>query len=290
MQKFGAGHTGKKLDVLDHYHGTFPLNMRGRYRTIYIDAFAGTGKVLLSADEGPVLPGMESAPEVLEGSAPRALRAALPYDKYIFIEKSRRKLNALKADLDERFPYHMGRCEFRCADANAAMAEICASTDWAKYRAVVFLDPFGNQIAWETLEAIARTGAADVWYLFPAGLGVWRQIPKRGKVPAKTAQSVTRMVGANDWMFLFTRRTTKTNLFGEAETTISRNASVEAVTAYMVGRLRTIFKGGVLDEHVLLGGRGQVRWYSLLFACSNPRRRDKELAQRIASWIMQRAR
>lgn len=290
MQKFGAGHTGQKLEVLDQYHAAFPLNMQGRYRTIYIDTFAGTGRVLLSAaEEGPELPGIESAPVVLEGSVPRALRAALSYDKYIFIEKSRRKLNTLKAELSKQFAHLMDRCEFCCADANEAIAKICSETDWDKYRAVVFLDPFGNQIAWETLEAIARTKAADVWYLFPAGLGVWRQIPKQGAIQTKAAQSVTRMVGENAWMFLFTKKTTATNLFGDEETTISRNATMEAVTDYMIHRLRTIFKGGVLDERVFLGGRGAVRWYSLLFACANPRKRDNQLAHRIAGWIMQQA-
>lgn len=291
-QKFGAEHTGKKLDVLDHWHGFFPLSVKhGRLRLVYIDAFAGTGEVLVAEDDNALelLPGIEPQRVVLEGSAPRALGAAMPYDEYIFIEKSPSKLKKLKAKLSTRFPRRINRCRFIPGDANAALRKICAETDWKRARAVIFLDPFGNHIAWETLEVIAGTQAADVWYLFPAGLGVWRQIPKQGEVQDAAAASVTKMLGDNSWKFLFTKRTTSKNLFGEEETSVRRDATVAAVVEYAIGRLRTIFRGVVLDEHVILGGTGKVPWYALLFMSANPSAKAKELAQRVARHIVTHA-
>ncbi len=38
-----------------------------------------------------------------------------------------------------------------------ALQAFCAKRNWKKCRAVVFLDPFGNQVEWKTIEAIART-------------------------------------------------------------------------------------------------------------------------------------
>ena len=35
--------------------------------------------------------------------------------------------------------------------------------DWSSHRAVLFLDPYGMQVEWTTIEAIARTGAIDLW-------------------------------------------------------------------------------------------------------------------------------
>jgi three-Cys-motif partner protein len=44
-------------------------------------------------------------------------------------------------------------------DANAAVQRICRDTDWRSNRAVLFLDPYGMQVAWETLAAVAATKA-----------------------------------------------------------------------------------------------------------------------------------
>lgn len=292
MQKFGArGHTGKKLEVLDKYHGFYPLALKDKYRLIYIDAFAGTGHILLSEpdESAPQLPGFESQRETLEGSATRALRAAIPYHRYVFIEKSKKNLSDLKTELARQFPERFSLCEFECADANQAIKRICTTTDWKKHRAVVFLDPFGNQIEWSTLEALAGTGAVDLWYLFPAGLGVYRQIPKSGSLDEKAAESVTRILGSNDWSLLFTKKVTTTDLFGDETQHVQRNATVGEITEHAIWRLKTIFKGGVLDDYVVLGGKGDVNWYSLLFAVSNPETKAKELAHKVASWIVNHA-
>ena len=292
-QKFGAQkHTGKKLDVLDHWHGFYPLALRySRLRLIYIDAFAGTGEVLVADDDQTnlLLPDMESRRTVLAGSASRALGAAIPYDEYVFIEKSPSKLKKLEAKLTTKFPERVSRCRFVRGDANNIIKKICAETNWDRTRAVVFLDPFGNQIEWATLEAIAQTRAADVWYLFPSGLGFWRQIPKDGVVDEAAAASVTRMVGDNSWQFLFTKRTTTQDLFGRDEVSVHRDASVAEVTEYAIGRLRTIFRGAVLDEYVRLGGTRKVPWYALLFASANPGSKAKELALRVARHIVRHA-
>lgn len=34
-------------------------------------------------------------------------------------------------------------------------------------RAVVFLDPYGMSVRWDTLRFLAETSRADIWYLFP---------------------------------------------------------------------------------------------------------------------------
>lgn len=287
-QKFGSKkHTKRKLDVIDDYHAFYPVALtRKGLRLIYIDAFAGTGEVFVAEEASePMLPGVASAEEKIEGSAVRALRSAIPYDRYVFIEKSRSKLSALQQQLAKQFPERIARCEFICADANEAIQSICKITDWKRNRAVVFLDPFGNQIAWETLVALAQTRAIDLWYLFPAGLGVYRQIPKEGKPQPKAAESVTRMLGSDEWKFLFTKKSTADDLFDGPVERISRDVSVKEVTAHAIYRLRTIFEGDVLDEYVVLGGK-KVPWYSLIFACSNPSDAAKTLAHKVAHWIV----
>ncbi|GAI54351.1 unnamed protein product, partial [marine sediment metagenome] len=60
----------------------------------------------------------------------------------------------------------------------------CNNYKWQNNRAVLFLDPYGMQVNWETIKAIANTEAIDLWYLFPFGIGVNRLLQKdAGKMP-----------------------------------------------------------------------------------------------------------
>jgi hypothetical protein len=45
--------------------------------------------------------------------------------------------------------------------------QLCGGIAWHRTRGVIFLDPFGASLEWETLKFIAATKALDVWYLFP---------------------------------------------------------------------------------------------------------------------------
>jgi hypothetical protein len=46
----------------------------------------------------------------------------------------------------------------------------------------VFLDPYGMQVEWSTIEALAATKAVDLWYLFPLGVGVARLLTHSGEI------------------------------------------------------------------------------------------------------------
>lgn len=285
-QKFGSGHTLKKLQFLDKYLEFFTQALSSKpFRLVYIDAFAGTGEILLMKSDAPTLPGIASDSEMIEGSAVRALSTKHPFNEYIFIEKSRSKITRLESELTARFPDRIARCGFKCADANEAIKDFCAKTNWRQTRAILFLDPFGNQIEWQTLQVIAATGAIDVWYLFPSGLGVYRQIPGEGKPQDDHAASVTRILGTDEWISKFTQETKSVDLFGAEQISTRKTGNVDEITTYAIGRLRTLFKGGVLDEWVGLGGK-HVPWYSLLFACSNPSPAAKNLAHKVAKWIV----
>jgi len=151
----------------------------------------------------------------------------------------------------------------------------------------MFLDPFGNQVGWNSLEAIAATEAIDLWYLFPAGIGVNRQISASGDFDANKASSLDFILGTSDWREKFIAKVQHENLWGELEETCFKQATVDSVTRYMIDRMKLIFKGAVLDEWLPLG-RGGSHWYSLLFACANPSKRAVEISERLARAVMRR--
>jgi three-Cys-motif partner protein len=181
---FGGDWTEKKLSCLkgylNAYRKIFTANERARYfKTWYVDAFAGTGSRTVS---GSPATGQQSVfedvyedtetTEYQDGSAKIALSLPEPFDHYLFIEKSKVRVNALKDTISREHSALLLRCDFRPGDANAILKAWCKERDWQKERAVVFLDPYGMQVDWSTIEALAATKAIDLWYLFPLGVGM----------------------------------------------------------------------------------------------------------------------
>jgi three-Cys-motif partner protein len=202
------------------------------------------------------------------------------------VEKSKRKaaqLERLKVD----FPHLANRIQVDRADANAAIQEFCRDTDWKRTRAVLFLDPFGNQVGWSTLEVVAKTRAIDVWYLFPAHLGINRQISSTAEFDAAKAASLDFVFGTSEWRAEFLATMKASDLWGEEQERLVKQATVDSITRFMIRRMKQVFRGIVLDEWLPLG-RGGNHWYSLLFACSNPSTAATRIAERVARAVMKR--
>ena len=297
-QQFGSDATEIKLDAIEQYLTTYKIVMNGarrnwpKLRIAYIDAFAGSGIRQTKQDtndaaEQTILEISDEDAEQLSefriGSAVRALSGAQSFDRYIFIEKSKSKIEELKT----RSAGHKlsSRCTYIKGDANEELQKICGKK-WKDRRAVVFLDPFGNAVAWETLEAIAATESIDVWYLFPSGNGVFRQISNNGTVTPEAAASLDRLFGTTDWRSEFLKEEHVDGLF---ETTVEVRKSVtpESATQFMINRMRSIFKGGVLDETLPLGDpKNGYPLFSLIFAWGTPSKKAGEIAKSAAGYIL----
>lgn len=89
------------------------------------------------------------------------------FDRYIFIERDAKRCTELLG-LKAEFPSLADNIVVEEGEANAAIQSLCAK-DWKSRRAVLFLDPYGMQVEWQTIEAIARTKGIDLWLLFPLG-------------------------------------------------------------------------------------------------------------------------
>jgi three-Cys-motif partner protein len=176
---FGGPWTERKLkclrDYLCAYRTIFTGNEKASYfRTWYVDAFAGTGS--RTAADLPLLDSDDDAEAKAyqEGSARIALDLPSPFDQYFFIEKSRKHADELQRVITTDYTKLDDRCEIRTGEANAEIRKWCAARDWKKDRAVVFLDPYGMQVEWATIQTLASTKGIDLWYLFP---GIARLLP-----------------------------------------------------------------------------------------------------------------
>lgn len=283
---FAGMHTVEKLKVLEGYLSAYQKVLKNtNFETVFFDAFAGTGEIPID-EPGGLFQDVEEAEPFIEGSARRALGVKPPFSRYTFVERSKRKA-ALLQRLKTDFPHLSARIHIERADANIAVEEFCRRTDWKRTRAVMFLDPFGNQVDWSTILAIAGTRAIDLWYLFPAHLGVNRQISASGEFDVHKGASLDKVLGTSEWREEFVARIKRENLWGEAEQISFKQSTVDSVTRFMIGRMKAVFKGIVLDEWLPLGRRGS-HWYSLIFACANPSAKATDIAERVARAVMTR--
>ena len=282
--KFYHKDTEKKLIAIEEYLKSFLTVMKNQnFETVYIDAFAGSGTLPIKADIG-FLGGTVDADELVLGSAARALALKHKFSKYIFVEASKSKIEELKT-FTATDNNSEQKIDFLTGDANDELMKLCPMLSKSNVRAVVFLDPFGNQVGWELLKALANTQHVDLWYLFPSMLGVYRQIGNTdAKMEPNKENSLNRLFGPNDWRGAFIKRSTTRDLFGDQQTD-NKVANVEDITRFQIQCLKSIFKGGVSDRWLPLG-RNNSHWYSHLFAMANPSEKAVRAGHAIANSIL----
>jgi three-Cys-motif partner protein len=286
-QEFGGDWTQQKLELLRKYLSAYTriLSRQRGLKFAYIDAFAGTGYRTGDGEQGGNLdwlepPLDEAGKEFLDGSAPLALSIDPPFPKLIFIEKSEAKLQELKERVETRFP---GRdVLYKVGDANAELQRLC-TPDWSKHRAVLFLDPFGMQIQWPTIAAIARTRGIDLWLLVPIGVALNRMLVRDGNIPTDWRNQLDAFFGAQDWYEAFYAPARTASLLGDI--TLEKTATFETITEYFLNRLRTVFSAVATTPALLRNSKGNPL-YALFFAAGNPK--GSVTAVRIANDILRK--
>jgi three-Cys-motif partner protein len=285
---FGGLHTEVKLLAVEKYLNAFTTALKKEgFRLLYFDGFAGSGNIQASS-EIPLIKNGEDADLLLTGSVIRALRVAHPFDEYVFIEKSAAKRAELENVVERERP-ESASIRYVPGDANNAVLDFCRKTNWSRCRAVIFLDPFGNQVGWKTLEAIANT-KADLWYLFPAGLGVSRLISGDGSVDPGHRASLDRLFDGRRWEQALIEETGQADLFDTDVASRRKIATPEKITKFMIHCMKEPFGGRVLDQWLpLVNSRGGYL-YSLLFAMANDSERAWPLGRKLAAAVLRRRR
>ena len=171
-QEFGGSWTQQKLNIFTDYLNAYLTVLKNqKFKKIYIDAFAGTGKITTKN-------GQE-----FDGSARCALTAGKKFDFYYFVENDSAKATELQNMIDNEFSSIKSITRVYCDDANERVTQIIHNIEWKYNRALLFLDPYATQVNWTTLETIAKTHSIDVWYLFPFS-AMERMLPNSGEYKA----------------------------------------------------------------------------------------------------------
>lgn len=248
-----------KLDRLRKYlsaYTTIMANQAWADGFVFVDAFAGAGRALVrqaSAAQTGAAPGedafdlwsAEATDEdattsselspVLDGSPAVALGVTPPFTRYVFLERDAaraHRLAALQMEFAERdIVIHQG-------DSNEYLCNgLVRAFPWRRWRAVVFVDPFGMQVPWATFERLAHTKAIEVFVNVPVSMAIQRLLKRSGQFSVKERTKLDGYFGDPGWYDLLYRETQ--TLFGAEIQKVTRSGNT-LVTWYRE-RLQTLF-------------------------------------------------
>ena len=281
MTTFGGHWTGKKLDCVSSYLEAYQTALKNKsFELVYIDAFSGDGAVELKDDDSPLL---REGRHFTRGSARRAIDLDRPFHKYHFIDRSQASLDELRRIVSEAKPALLDRINLHPGDVNKVLPRIVQSLDVNRNRAVVFADPFGMQLDWETIKAVAAIPIIDFWYLVPTGLAINRLVTKDGNMPEAWSDRLDKFLGATDWRKRWYKPSPQEDLFGAREV-MEKAVGLDEIEADFHRRLKDAFVL-VAPNRLRLKDKGRVL-FTLMFGCSNPSPRAHGLAIRIANHLL----
>lgn len=265
-----------KLDALERYLDYYTKVLKNqRWRTVYLDAYAGGGRAVLRADprdeqggpdlfehDGPLDDGVR---ELINGSPRVALGIANPFDHYIFVDPNADRAAELQA-LKEEFTASRSIRVRRATAADGIEWVTGQGLDRRTHRGIAFLDPFGTKLEWSNIQALADTGLFEVVVNFALGMAIQRVLPNSGEVSDSAARLLDRYFGSRAWFEEVYQRSG--GLF-ETAGLEKRPDYLERLLELYRARLRTAF-GHVSTPRLIRNTRGAPLYY-LLWAGPHPK-------------------
>jgi len=271
----------EKLSCLDKYLSAYTTVLRKQHwcdNYIYIDAFAGAGRarvrtsetstdnvqVSLLDDPDGEMSADEEAEAYIDGSPRVALGLEHPFTKYFFFEIDEERiaqLHELQSEFSGSRSITIVPGEANYSIKEHVLKEGCFN--WKRTRAVAFLDPFGLQVPWSTIEALSRTNAIEVIVNLPIGMAIQRLLPNSGEFTPEMRKRLSEYFGSPEWEDLLYDKSS--SLFGETRT--KRGDSGELLAKWYAQRLEATFGFSAPPRLIRNSAGGHL--YYLLWAGPN---------------------
>lgn len=245
----------EKLELLRKYLHAYVQVLKNQHWCRgyeYIDGFAGTGKPKTRDEE-----------KYVDGSPRVALGLSPPFTKYYFIETSSWRLKKLE-NLRREFPER--NIEIYSQDCNKVLCnKVIPSLPRRSYkRAIAFLDPYGMQLEWETLQQLAQTQTIEIFLNVPL-MAINRNVRRRRQkdIPVATKERMDRLWGTGNWLQEFYEEIP--TLFGRQ--TVRKDQSTKQLGQRFRNRLQELFTH--CTEPFLMTNSKNAPLYWLFFAGHN---------------------
>jgi three-Cys-motif partner protein len=195
----------EKLNLLAKYLKAYSVIMNEQKKSwlrayYYIDAFAGSVRPRAKEDEQ----------RYIDGSPLRALQTEPRFDGYWFVDVSHRRVERVQ-QLRKEFPDRV--IDVRQGNCNEVLRnEIVPQLPYSsKQRAFVFLDPYGLQVDWETVQELASTRTCDIFVNFSV-MGVTRLLPRDQNPDPEVVEQLSKVMGSTDWITQIYRESSEIQL------------------------------------------------------------------------------
>jgi three-Cys-motif partner protein len=264
--EFGGDWTEVKLETISAYSQFFVVAIGKKFDLWYVDPFAGTGERTAKETSGGLFENepISTIERQYPGSAARALSLEPPFAHLRLGDAKRKHVKALEK-LAELHPNRDVRV--LPGDANNFVQEMFSKPPWTDSdftfgtpRALVFLDPYGMEVKWRTLEVLARCQKADVWFLANMK-AAWQQLSRsHDKLDADKRTALREYFGTDDWEEKFYSTTQQDGLLGLMSDR-TRSANKSDIAAFHHECLNGLFayvspplplKVGAIDDYFLL--------------------------------------
>lgn len=256
----------EKLNALQRYLDYYTKVLKNqRWRTIYVDAFAGGGRSVVrtaqASQQGSLLDADRDADQVelINGSPRVALNLANPFTRYVFIEPDAARIEELNALREEYAGSRRIVIRQEMADAGISWL-LSQNVSRRTHRGIAFLDPFGAGLDWTIIQRLADTGLFEVVINFALNMAIQRMLPNSGVFQSGWRERLDSYFGTDEWFNEVYER--RGGLFGE--NTQKREEYLPRLLNLYRRRLRTAF-GHVSQPRVVKNTRG-VPLYHLLWA------------------------
>lgn len=262
----------QKLNALESYLVAYQLALsKQRFRTVFVDAFAGSGlyelrgAMLGEPDEITLIDeeDFEQQKEFIEGSPRRALGLERRFTAYRFIDRDPARVTSLQALISE---YSAPNALAVQGDANIEVQKIARGFTARDLRGVAFLDPYGAHLHWDTVVALAATKKFDVIINCPIHMAIDRLVLRNGKIPAGSLEQLDAFFGTREWHDLCYG--SEQDLFG-GHNQFKRGDAAKRLLDLYVQQLRGVFKN-VSKPSLVRNSRGHPLYY-LIWAAENGR-------------------
>ena len=277
---FGGDWTREKLRILEAYLDSYTTALKNTsFQLVYVDAFAGTGRIM--RDSGPGYETDESdSRSLILGSAGRALRVNdRAFDRLVFVERDPgryRQLNQL-CDL------HGDRKILPLRDDANAYLRGLRKSEFGNWRGVLFADPFGVQLEWATVRHIAKLERLDMWLLCPVG-AIGRMLPRfrnPDEVQPRWPDRLNAVFGGDHWRQLYSPSPQQSLFGGEM---VEREQGVAGLLSIYKDQLKEAFGPRFLKDSCTLTNSKNSPLFEFIFCAGH--RNGAAIAKRIARHLI----
>jgi three-Cys-motif partner protein len=168
------------------------------------------------------------------------------FDLYYFVEKDKKNAKLLLDEIKRVFPEKEKKTFVVTEDCNKKLKDLATFLESPKgknYKVLAFVDPFGMQVEWNSLQALKGLGV-DLWILIPLGMGVNRLLTNDGKIEPTWSLRLQSFLGMMEHEIFeaFYEEHPIMDLFGENTEQIKKDNAIEIAGKLYREKLQQIFK------------------------------------------------